>query len=292
MRLRSNWVPGAAVLTLALAAGQATGAAPLGPGGKYVAMGSSFAAGPGIGAPADTPPTRCARSADNYAHQLARKRGLTLVDVSCSGATTRDVLGPWNELPAQIEALTPDTALVTVTVGGNDVGFSTGLVLTSCDLEGAKVAEDVAKMCAAFRDFSRRSARGASDDEAAWKAVEAGLSGIAREVRRRSPKAKLVYVDYIRVVPTNDPCAAMPLPEAAAKRARAVEVRLAELTAQVARRSGAQVVKASELSADHKACDKVSWSSPFVVPPKSVPYHPDLAAMTAIADALDVALGR
>src|SRR5438445_3085706 len=73
---------------------------------RYVAMRSSFAAGPGITRPADDPPDRCGRSADNYAHQLARKRGLALTDVSCGGATTASILAPWNGHSAQIEAVT------------------------------------------------------------------------------------------------------------------------------------------------------------------------------------------
>ena len=72
-------------------------------GAHYVAMGSSFAAGPGVGTPAETPTDRCSRSAANYAQQLARKRNLHLTDVSCGGATTAHVLGPWNELPAQVD---------------------------------------------------------------------------------------------------------------------------------------------------------------------------------------------
>jgi hypothetical protein len=73
--------------------GQRPAAEQLSPQARYVAMGSSFAAGPGVTAPADTPANRCARSADNYAHQLARKLNLQLVDVSCSGAKTDNLLG-------------------------------------------------------------------------------------------------------------------------------------------------------------------------------------------------------
>lgn len=61
----------------------------------YVAMGSSFAASPGVTTSADQPPTRCARSVDNYAHLLARKLELQLTDVSCSGATTAQLLNAW-----------------------------------------------------------------------------------------------------------------------------------------------------------------------------------------------------
>lgn len=86
------------------------------PGSRYVSMGSSFAASPGVGVPADTSPDRC-RSMDNFARQLARKRRLDLVDDSCSGGATAYILAPWSELPAQIDAVTPDTRLGLEVVG-------------------------------------------------------------------------------------------------------------------------------------------------------------------------------
>lgn len=95
-----------------------------GEGARYVAMGSSFASGSGVAPYDPAAPVRCQRSTQNYAHQLARKRNLALVDVTCGGATTAHILGSWNELPPQIEALTADTALVTITIGGNDIGFT------------------------------------------------------------------------------------------------------------------------------------------------------------------------
>ena len=81
----------------------AQSAAPPPAGAKYVNMGSSFAAGPSI-MPAEIPTTRCGRSAQNYAHQLASRHNLSLVDVSCGGSTTAHLLGPWNELAPQLDA--------------------------------------------------------------------------------------------------------------------------------------------------------------------------------------------
>lgn len=49
--------------------------------------------------------------------------GLNLVDVSCGGATTAHILGAWSELAPQIDAVTSDTKLVTVTIGGNDLNY-------------------------------------------------------------------------------------------------------------------------------------------------------------------------
>ena len=284
------------------AAGHRPSADAIAAGAKYVAMGSSFAAGPGVGRPAETPSSRCARSADNYAQQLARKHRLHLIDVSCSGATTADVLGPSQDLPAQIDALAPDTALVTVTIGGNDVGFIAGLLAGSCTDDGDPVTRsaEVARACDAM--IARRkaavarnpSAAAGRSDDAAWKKVEMGLEQIAREVRQRSPQARLIFVDYVTVVPTDRTCSQLPLAAKAANEARAAAAHLAEITAAVAQRTGAGLVRASDLSREHHACAPEPWVTGFIPvgdTRRFSPYHPNIGAMTAIAQALDKQLG-
>jgi lysophospholipase L1-like esterase len=97
---------------------------PIPGGSRYVAMGSSFAAGPGLPSRAPGSPRRAGRSTGNYAHLIARALGLDLHDVTFSGATTSDILGPSAAgRAAQLDAVTPETSLVTITAGGNDVGF-------------------------------------------------------------------------------------------------------------------------------------------------------------------------
>lgn len=61
--------------------------ASFGQGARYVAIGSSFASGSGLAPYDPAAPVRCQRSTQNYAHQLAAKRKLALVDVTCGGAT-------------------------------------------------------------------------------------------------------------------------------------------------------------------------------------------------------------
>ncbi len=105
---------------------------PIPAGSHYVAMGSSFAAGPGLPPRAPGSPRRAGRSARNYAHLVASALGLDLHDVTYSGATTGDILGPSAAgQPAQLDAVTPATRLVTITAGGNDVGFVPRLTLAS-----------------------------------------------------------------------------------------------------------------------------------------------------------------
>jgi hypothetical protein len=90
----------------------------------YVALGSSFAAGAGLGALEPGSPTLCARSVDGYPQQLARLRAVALVDMSCGGAVTRHLLhgGQYFQEP-QVRTITRATRLVTLTIGGNDVGY-------------------------------------------------------------------------------------------------------------------------------------------------------------------------
>jgi len=133
-RLRRAGIASAA-LAIALAgcaAGPAPDVAPLAAKARYVAMGSSFAAGSGFGPIKPGTPQRCGRSTENYAAVLAAQLDLALIDVACGGSTTVHVLGPWNELPPQIDAVTAETALVTITIGGNDIGYVGYLLGQSC----------------------------------------------------------------------------------------------------------------------------------------------------------------
>lgn len=238
-------------------------------GARYVAMGSSFAAGPGITQSADTPPDRCRRSVDNYAHQLARRRSLNLVDVSCSGATTAHLLGPWDTLAPQLDAVTADTRLVTVTIGGNDVNYVGSLIGAA---DGGTVQWP---------------------DAAAWTRLAESFDRIANEVRRRAPDARLVFVDYVTLLPQGAPCAQTPVTARQADVARAIGARLERETAAAATRAGAGLIRASALSRRHDPCaaQPFAYGSP---PPVegAAPYHPNLAGMTAIADALDASLPR
>jgi lysophospholipase L1-like esterase len=260
-------------------AGEAPRATAVPAGSHYVALGSSFAAGPGITQPADVPGTRCARSADNYAHQLARRRGLELTDVSCSGATTQHLLAAWNELPPQLDALRPDTRLVTVTIGGNDLGYMAGLIGASCHALQPEAA------CRGVPAPSERDYAGVAER----------LQRIAVQVHRRSPQARLVFVDYVTVLPPAGGCALTPLPEADAETARAIDARLRQITATVARGNGAQLLEASRVTRAHHACAAEPWINGYAKPDAAAPqafYHPKLAGMTAVAEALDQALGR
>src|ERR1700712_4904113 len=102
-------------------------------GSEYVALGSSYAAGPGLGDRVANSPRRAGRSTRNYAHDLADRLKLRLTDATYSGATIAQILG--REAGAtpisQLESVTAETRFVTVTGGGNDLGYIGYLVTAS-----------------------------------------------------------------------------------------------------------------------------------------------------------------
>jgi len=92
--------------------------------GRYVALGSSMAAGAGLAPRASGTPFLAFRSAHNYPHLLAESLGLDLVDVTYAGATTANVLyEKQNGTPPQITVLNGSESLITATIGDSDVGY-------------------------------------------------------------------------------------------------------------------------------------------------------------------------
>ena len=84
---------------------------------RYVALGDSFSSGVGTGS--YTLSSSCKRSVYAFPYLLSKQRANTsLVFAACSGATTSDLMAN------QIQSVDATTTLVTVTIGGNDIGFA------------------------------------------------------------------------------------------------------------------------------------------------------------------------
>ncbi|ACU76063.1 lipolytic protein G-D-S-L family [Catenulispora acidiphila DSM 44928] len=112
-----------AVVTLLGANASATAA------DHYVALGDSYSSGVGAGSYISSSGS-CDRSTNAYSQLWANSRHpASYVSVACSGATTQDVLNN------QISALSSSTTLVSITIGGNDVGFSS--VMETCVLDSS-----------------------------------------------------------------------------------------------------------------------------------------------------------
>jgi lysophospholipase L1-like esterase len=255
---------------------------PVAPGSRYVAMGSSFGAGPGLRPRAPGSPRRAGRSAANYAHLVARALSLDLRDVTFSGATTGDLLNPAAAgQPAQLDAVTPDTALVTITAGGNDVGFLPRLTLAS--LPGPlRVLPRVRAQVAGLGD------PGAADER--FARLERNLTEVARRLHDRAPACRVLLVDYLTILPPEGPVSGPPPPEIAAW-GRGTAARLAAVTRQAAQAYGLEYVAASAASAGHHAWSAAPWTRRFHLSLRGgAPYHPNAAGMDAVAGLVLAAL--
>jgi lysophospholipase L1-like esterase len=99
----------------------------------YAALGDSYSSGVGTGS--YTLDNACKRSVYAYPYLWAQKHaGTTLAFVACSGAKTSDLLAN------QIQAVTTATTQVSMTIGGNDIGFAS--LIQQCTLSDCSAALD------------------------------------------------------------------------------------------------------------------------------------------------------
>jgi lysophospholipase L1-like esterase len=242
-----------------------------------VALGSSMAAGPGIKPRAAGSPVAAGRSARNYPHLAAELLGLDLVDVTYSGATTAHVLRDrQNSAPPQIDALDGSEELVTVTIGGNDVGYVPLLMAATLP----RMLRAMPVLGPRLREFLDPAAR-----DAALNQVGASLRDVGQVLRERSPQARIMFVDYLTLLPPAG-TPAPPLPEDVADLARHVATRLAQETFDAAQAAGCEVVPAAEVSSGHHAWSADPWTigAGSLLPWRPRPFHPNAEGMAAVAD--------
>jgi lysophospholipase L1-like esterase len=246
---------------------------------RYVALGSSMAAGPGIRPRAGGAPCWSGRSARNYAHLLAERLKLDLVDVTFSGATTAHVLADRQRgEPPQIAALDGSESLVTVTIGGNDVGYVPLLMAASLPcgvrrlpLLGGRISELL------DRDTRDRALAEVFDS----------LCAVGLALRDRAPRARIYFVDYLTMLPPAG-APAPPLSQAEADLGRYVAETLERLTAEAAAATGCEIVGAAAASRQHHAWSAEPWTTTparygVPLPGRPAPLHPNAVGMAAVA---------
>ncbi|MFS0898589.1 SGNH/GDSL hydrolase family protein [Mycolicibacterium litorale] len=240
---------------------------------RYVALGSSMAAGPGIKPSAAGAPFRAGRSARNYPHLVADRLGLDLTDVTYSGATTSNVLEEAQHgTPPQIEALDGTETLVTVTIGGNDVGYVPMLMAAGLP----RLIRRIPRVAALFDATAR---------DRALVEVGESLRRVGETVRAGAPRARVLFVDYLTLLPpAGEPVS--PLPGADAALGRRIADTLERLTGEAAADTGCEWVRAAQASRTHHAWSAQPWTTrpgmPW--PGRPAPLHPNAAGMRAVAD--------
>jgi hypothetical protein len=248
---------------------------------NYVSLGDSYVAGPFI--PAPLPPYGCLKSDHNYPHLAAPRLDLALHDPSCSGAETEDMTqaqgvspGP---NPPQFDSIDADTRLVTLGIGGNDIGFSS--LAKDCFAAQSPYGSPCKDkyVVNGVDEISRRIA------ETAPK-VAANLQGI----RDRAPDASVLVVNYPAILPDEGPGCwpLVPVADGDVAWLREKEKELNAMLATQAAGNGADVVDWYGPSIGHDACQPpgIKWVEGPVPMNAAAPVHPNLLGMLAISDLL------
>ncbi|MEE1938973.1 SGNH/GDSL hydrolase family protein [Streptomyces sp. TRM 70361] len=242
---------------------------------QYVALGDSYASGPGITPKADE---ACKRSRSNYpaiaASALEHIAGpdVEFKDVSCSGATTRDLWNTQSTASApQLDALTGETDLVSVTIGGNDLGFTR--VLQQCVIAG--LGDRAGSPC---RD--QLTSGGTDRLETGIATLRDRIGSMLTDIDRRSPGARVALVGYPALFPAEgDSCdpSTVPLAKGDVAYLDATTRKLNTMLAEEAREAGAVYVDAYKVSEGHDMCrpqDK-RWYEPLM-PVNDLSAHPNV----------------
>jgi lysophospholipase L1-like esterase len=243
---------------------------------QWVGLGDSFAAGPLI--PNQTlNPLGCLRSTNNFARGAAAQTGRSLVDVSCSGARTDHMFAPQSTdagtNPPQLNAVTATTQVVSLQIGGNDIGFS-----------------EILENCATINPFGtpcrNRYVRNGVDELRARIANTAPkVDAVLTEIRRKAPGARIVVVNYASIVPrTGFGCwPQVPLAFNDVPYVRGIHEALNAMLADRAGRVGARVVNSYTPSVDACKSSRTRWVEPLVPGNAAAPFHPNARGMAAIA---------
>ncbi|MEY9873064.1 lysophospholipase L1-like esterase [Streptacidiphilus sp. MAP12-33] len=259
--------------------------------GPYVALGDSYTAGPGIPEPTGTP-TGCARSSQSYPALLAARLRLApsaFRDVSCSGAQvaelTRRQVTADGVNPAQLSALTPATRLVTLGIGGNDIGFA--------DLVGRCVTAGLLRKTPCREQLT---AGGEDSVEARITAAGEHLAGVLAEIHRRAPRARLLVVGYPDILPADGASCAASLAISAGDVAylRTKEQHLNAMLRQRSRAAGAGFVDTWTPSLGHDACAPAAtrWIEPLLPTAPAGSMHPNARGEAGMAAAVLAILGE
>lgn len=234
--------------------------APVAP--EYVALGDSYAAGVGSGGTGGA----CGRGAFSYPNMWKDAHSpASFQFAACAGATVQEVLD------RQVSALSTETGLVTLTVGGNDIEFTD--VMTTCSMSTDRACQAAVRQA---EDIAREQLPGR-------------LAHLFAEVASRAPGAKVVVLGYPRLFESRSCAGGL----SAAKRTAVNEGAdvLAEVTATSAGAAGVRFVDVREPFTGHGICGADPWVWP-VTSPVGDSYHPNRAGHAGYLRALESAVSR
>ncbi|HEX2145617.1 MAG TPA: SGNH/GDSL hydrolase family protein [Glycomyces sp.] len=213
----------------------------------YAALGDSYSSGTGAGSYFDE---ECLRSEMAYPRLLANALGADFEFAACSGATTADLLAK------QLDPLDVETDLVTVTIGGNDIGWAEAV--KACITPLTECTDDIEAAEARIRDE-----------------LPGLLDGAYGAIAGRAPNADVYVLGYPRLFNGQKVCGALRQPNVGEqRRMNEAADRLAGIVQNTAEKHGFTYVDVREAFEGHAICDDVAYLHGLRYPPVES-YHPN-----------------
>ncbi len=217
---------------------------------NYVALGDSYSSGVGTKSFYEA---TCKRSEYAYPRLIARDRaGTSLTFRACSGATTNSLLAE------QTASLSSTTNIVTVTIGGNDAGFSS--IVTQCALPWPWSCEGELTTA---EGFIRNTLPGR-------------LDSVYSTIRGRAPNARVVVLGYPRLFMGVDCNAGTFFSGTEMSRMNAIADLLSSVTQARATAAGFTFKSAIPSFTGHAVCSSSEWLNGLSNPTEES-FHPNRA---------------
>jgi hypothetical protein len=271
-----------AILLIALAAPVAPA---LGSSLRYVALGDSYSAASGV-LPLDLfAPPECLRSVRNYPHVIAADTGAQLKDVTCGAAETSDFFeSQYPGVAPQLDALSQDTQLVTMTIGGNDSGVFIDTII-ACGSAGLSTLGQ-GSPC--------KDRYGSSFEDTIDSVTYPALVNALNAVKAKSPAATVAILGYPWIMPASGGCfTKMPIAQGDVPYVRGIQATLNDAVRRAAAATGSTYVDFSAISDGHDACKPlgVRWIEPVLQGTNPVIVHPNALGEAEMAAQTMAVLG-
>ena len=217
-------------------------------GAAYAALGDSYSSGVGTGS--YTLDSACKRSVYAYPYLYTQTHaGTALTFAACSGAKTSDLLS------TQIQAVTTATTLVTMTIGGNDIGFAN--LIYQCTLSD----------CSAALDRTRAN-------------LETTLGGALNQVyntvkSRAAFGATIVVLGYPRVFSSSGCLGTFGISSTERTKANQLSDALDQVTAAHAAAAGVTYKSSIGAFVGHAVCSSSPWLNGLNLFNTTESYHPN-----------------
>jgi lysophospholipase L1-like esterase len=248
VRLRAALLVLAALAAVLAAAGRAAAT------DSYAALGDSYSSGVGTGS--YTLDSACKRSVYAYPYLYTQAHpGTSLTFAACSGAKTSNLLA------TQIQAVTSTTTLVTMTIGGNDIGFAN--LIYQCTLSD----------CSAALDSTRANLE---------TTLGTPLDNVYTTVKSRAAfGAKIIVLGYPRVFSSAGCFGTFGISSTERSKANALADALDQVIATHAVADGVTYRSAIGAFTGHAVCSSTSWLNGLNLFNTGESYHPNRSGHSA-----------